>query len=269
MDTDVIIPKLFIKSKGQDLRKLILRLTTAKKKFAIRLTGGCGNLSSEHAEGMYDFFNQALAGYEGALMFGGTRMIMRHDTDVVFPGITEIPYRLKESTCPSILTLGVIPRTEVLGIADFGLLVSDEKPKDGSEPKPYVTIVHPKQDIVLVTQVSADKAEIWDAEVDECHDILNSLKEDGEFGVAVIAYNGGGVTEREIRKTAASGWPMILINGSGGRCDLFSNDEAFLQSHPSVLVADKTVESFRSCLMKCGALPWERKLSLVRTKTAS
>lgn len=263
MDNDLIIPRLFVKSKGQDTSKLLLLLTKAARRFVIRLTGGCGKMSSEDADGLYDLFKQSLAGYDGSLIFGGTQMILRQHPHEVFPGITEIPHRLKESTCPAMISLGVVPRTTDLGLSDFGMIVSDEP------ENPYLTIVHPKQDLVLVTQISPDQGEVWDAEVDECQDLMQKLCEWGDFKTALIAYNGGTVTEREIRKTAAKQWPVIMIRGSGRTCDRLSEDKEFLLAHPSVMVAEKTVASFRECLMKCGALPWERRLSLVSSKTAS
>lgn len=263
MESDIIIPKLFVKSRGQPTTKLLLLLTKASRKFVIRLTGGCGKMSSEDAAGLYDFFAQALAGYDGSMIFGGTRMICRDFPNEIIPGITEIPEHIKQHTCPSMITLGVIPRTKELGLADLGMIISDD-PQDH-----YVTIIHPKQDLVLVTQVSPDQGEVWDAEVDECADMMEQLIEWGAFKNALIAYNGGTVTEKEIRKTAAKQWPVIMIHGSGRTCDRLSEDREFLLANPSVMVAEKTVASFRECLMKCGAIPWARQLSLVSSKTAS
>lgn len=263
MDSDVIVPKLFIKSKGQPTTKLLLLLTKATKRFIIRLTGGCGKMSAEDATGLYDFFAQSLAGYDGGLIFGGTQMVLRDDPENIVPGITEIPEYVKRRTCPAMITLGVIPRTKDLGLSDLGMIVSDS-PDDS-----YVTIVHPKQDLVLVTQVSPDQGEVWDAEVDECADIMAQLIEWGDFKNLLIAYNGGSVTEKEIRKTAAKQWPVIMIRGSGRTCDRLSEDKEFLLANPSVMVAEKNVASFRECLMKCGAVPWQRQLTLVSSKTAS
>ncbi len=152
-----IIPSLFVKSQGEQTVKLSLRLTTAPRKTVVRFTGGCGKMSAEDAEGLYELFCEAFAGYQGAMLYGGTRMIMRDNPEEVFPGITEVVAHIRKDN-PESISLGVVPRTGAINILDEGLVV-----ENGSE-NPFITIVHPDQDVCLMVQVSADCPEVWDAE---------------------------------------------------------------------------------------------------------
>ncbi len=250
------IPSLVIKSKGESTTRLALRLTRARRKMVIRLTGGCGKMSEEDAAGLYELFRSALAGYDGALLFGGTRMLRRDDPSMVVPGITEIPSFCRE-TCPDMITLGVIPRTQEIGICEYGLLLVDE-PGD-----PYMTVAHPGMDLGLLVQRSADEPEVWDAEWQECLHITGDLREFGGFSSVLVCYNGGTVTERELLAVAARGWPVILVDGSGRTTEAYARNEAFLAAHPNVRVCDGDARSLRDLLIFFGAHAPE-KLRLLR-----
>jgi hypothetical protein len=217
-------------------------------------------MSVEDARGLYDLFAEAFNGYDGALLFGGTRMLSREDRTTIVPGITEIPPYLR-AACPRMVTLGVIPRTQDLQLANEGMVVSDET------GNPYFTIVHPRQDIVLVVQVSADSPEVWDAEFQECLHITKDLREYAAFKSILVSYNGGTVTEREILAVAEQNFPVILIRGSGRKTDEYATNEGFLRAHPNVKVAEKEANSLRDCLAFFGAVQ-PRKLALAPARTA-
>lgn len=251
-----MIPSLVIKSKGESTTRLALRLTRAKTKVVIRLTGGCGKMSVEDAEDLYRLYRDALAGFNGAMLFGGTRMLMRDDPSVIVPGITEIP-SFCAGACPDMLTLGVIPRTQDLSVCELGMLVSSEP---GNR---YVTIVHPKIELGLLVQRSAEEAEDWDAEFKECLDLVRDLRDFAGFQSILISYNGGTVTEREILATAKRGWPVILVNGSGRKTEEYANDAAFLKEYPNVKVCERDAQSLRDLLIFFGAKPPE-KLRLLK-----
>jgi len=255
MYSDVIVPRLFMKSQGEATSKLSLQLTTAPRRCIVRLTGGCGEMSAVDAQDVYDLFAQAFCEYDGAMLFGGTRMLSRNDRATVVPGITEVPPRLR-ALCPRMITLGVVPRTQELRLADEGMVVSDEA---GS---PFFTIVHPQQDIVLVVQVSADAPAVWDAEFQECLRITRDLRDYAAFKSVLVSYNGGSVTEREILAVAQNNWPVILIRGSGRKTDEYANNSDFLHAHPNVKVAEKNADSLRDGLAFFGAVQ-PRRLSLV------
>ncbi len=261
MERTVIVPRLFIKSRGESTTKLSLKLSTAPRHCVVRITGGCGKMSPEDAEGLYEVFMSAFHGYDGAMLFGGTRMLAREDRETIIPGITEIPARLR-STCPKMVTLGVIPRTQDLQITDHGMVVSDKS------NCPYFTIIHPEQDMALLVQVSADDPEIWDAEYQECLRITADLRDYAERKSILVSYNGGTVTEREILAVSERGWPVILIQGSGRKTDEYASNVNFLRAHPHVKVAQKDADSLRDCLAFFGAVQ-PRKLTLVRSTGAA
>ena len=242
-----IVPSLYIQNKGEHSTNLALRLTQARDRFIVRLTGGCGNMSPQDAKGLTDLFAQAFEGFAGAMIFGGTRMLSYPDFKKIKFGITEIPPLIGEKN-PDAVTLGVIPRTQELGLSPHGLLVADEKEKG------FITIVHPQQDICLVVQISADNAQTWDAEVDECLEITKNLREFAGWNSLLISYNGGSVTEKEIVKTAQLGWPILLINGSGRKTEEYANNTEFLHKFPNVHVAENTAKSLKEKLFVLEAL---------------
>lgn len=250
------IPSLVIKNKGDSVTDMMLRLTRAKRRVVIRLTGGCGKMSAEDADGLYALYRDALAGFDGAMLFGGTRMLLRDDPSVVVPGITEIPWFCRD-VCPDMITLGVIPRTSLIGLCDYGMLINDEP------DTPYITIAHPRQHLGLIVQLSADKPEVWDAEWQECVRMTELLRESAGWTSVLICYNGGSVTERELVATATRGWPVILVDGSGRKTEEYARNEAFLAEHPNVRVCDRDARSLRDLLIFFGAHPPE-KLRLLK-----
>ena len=252
-----VVPRLYIKSQGEQTTKLALQLTTAKRKTVVRFTGGCGKMSDQDAANLLDLFTRAFIGYDGAAIYGGTRMLRRDDPTESVMGITEVPSHLR-SLCPDMVLLGVVPRTQDLGLCEQGMIVAN----DANDP--YFTIVHPEQDITLVVQVSADNPEVWDAEYQECMRITNDLKEYCNFKSILISYNGGSVTEREILRTAEKGWPVILIKDSGRKTDEYANNREFLALRTNVRVVEKDAASLRAALVEFGAVP-ERRLHIVKT----
>ena len=260
MDDANIVPRLYIKSRGEQTTKLALQLTCAPRKCVVRITGGCGSMSEADAEGMQELYARAFVGYDGAMLFGGTRMLRQDDPSAVVPGITEIPPRLRQ-LCRDMVLLGVIPKTQDIRLTDTGMIVSAE------EGKPYFTVVHPTQDVVLVVQVSPDDPEIWDAEYHECLRITEDLRGYAGFTSVLVSYNGGTVTRREILATADRDWPVILIRGSGRVTDELAADRTFLAAHRNIAVADKEPDALRRALADLGIVP-EARLALVGRRQA-
>lgn len=238
------IPSLFIQSKGEKSTKVALLLTRAKKRNIIRITGGCGNMEKEFHQDMDELY-KSLLGFEGAILFGGTRMIDKNNPDKIIPGITEVPPRLREQ-CPNAVILGVIPKTTDIELSESGLIVSN---KVGSD---FLTIAHPNQDSCLIVQESVDKLATWETEFEECMNITHELREYVGWNSLLISYNGGTVTEKEILATAERGWPALLIKGSGRKTDQYANDEKFLQSYPNVQVTAKDWVSIKKNLYHLG-----------------
>jgi hypothetical protein len=249
-------PSLFIQSKGEDSTVVGLRLTNAPERMIVRFTGGCGCMTAEYAEGLYDLFVSAFKGFRGGMLFGGTRMIKRDNPSEIVPGITEIPPLIRQDNPESVI-LGVIPNSEDLKFAPEGLIVSAEKGND------FITIAHPNQDTCLLLQESVDRKVSWESEFEECLRITENLRSFAHWGSLLISYNGGGVTEKEIVATAQRGWPVLLIRGSGRITDVYAADQNFLQQFPNVSVADANVASLRSQLVRFGVLRGTAPLALV------
>jgi hypothetical protein len=241
-----MIPSLYMQNKGESSVKFALKMTSALSRFIIRITGGCGNMSVDDADGMYSLFSNALEGFDGGILFGGTRMISGEGK--VIPSVTEIPTRIR-IRAPDAVVLGVIPRTADLKLVPgLGMVVSDEP---GAA---YCSIVHPDQEACLLVQQSVDTGVEWEAEYRVCLEIIQSLRDFANWQSVLISYNGGSVTKKEILETAERGWPVILVDGSGRVTEELATDSDFLNKHPNVLVVERTSESLRGALVRLGAL---------------
>ena len=221
MGNNKIIPRLYCKTKGEITTQVTLSLSASEHKSIIRLTGGCGKMSSEDGENLINTFVDAFAGYRGSLLFGGTRMIDKMDDSIVM-GITEVAPAIKKKN-PHVCLGGVIPKSDMLQISDKGLIVSN------NDNEPYFTICHPNQDLVLLVQLRVDPphkremalidsqlaSSIWDLEVYECFQMVNDLHENVNYKPLLISYNGGNVTRKEIMIWSKSSLPVLLIKGSG------------------------------------------------------
>lgn len=252
------IPLLFIQNKGEDVStKIALSLTRAREKTVIRLTGGCGNMSAQDANGLYqmflDAFDSEFGGaylFGGAFLFGGTQMRLRSDTSTILPGITEIIPLLKEQ-CPESVSLGIVPKTSDLIISEnLGLIVSDDSPD-------FITIIHPNQDNCLLVQQSVDEGVDWDAEYLMCIKIIRHLVDYAGWRNLLISYNGGTVTEKEILAWARSGWPVLLIKDSGRKSGEYATNQEFLNLYPNVHVALKDSISIKEKLKELKVLSYE------------
>lgn len=243
------VPALRFQSAGDESAKFALRLTQAQERIVVRITGGCGLMTDADAQGLIELYTKSFVpDFAGAMLFGGTRMVLRDFPTGRVMGITEVVPHIRKG-CPRAVTLGIVPRTEEMKLADYGLVVSDDPSSD------YVTIVHPEQDLCLIVQRSADEEESWDAEWRECLRMMEQLREYAGWKSLLICYNGGSVTERELLAHAKRGWPVLLLAGSGRKTDEYAANEEFLRAHPSVHVADRSVASFRRVLKKLGVIP--------------
>lgn len=242
-------PSLWFQRQGELSTRVALELTRARDRCIIRFTGGCGHMSAADADGLAEVFVDAFHGFGGAILFGGTRMVLRDDPTIVVPGITEIPARIR-TRCPESIALGVVPAIGAFRVSpEHGLVVSD----DACDP--YVTIVHPDQTHCVVVQVAEGHAAPWDAEYEECLRITEHVREYAGWASLLICYNGGAVTERELLATANRGWPVLLIEGSGRTTDRYARDAAFLGLHPNVRSAPKDAGTIRRVLHELGVVP--------------
>jgi len=240
-----LIPSLYVQNRGEKSVKVALGLTKAPSRVVLRITGGCGNMSAGDAFGMYSLFVNTLEGFDGGILFGGTRMVSKETGDIL-PSVTEIPTRIRVKA-PGAIILGVVPRTgELKLIPGIGMVVSDDPQST------FRTIIHPDQNTCVLVQQSVDTGVEWEAEYRVCLEIIQSLRDFANWQSVLISYNGGSVTRKEIVETADRGWPVVLVNDSGRVTEEFAKDETFLQAHPNVFVAEKTSKSLREIFAKLG-----------------
>jgi hypothetical protein len=244
----IINLSLFVQNKGEQSSKIALKLTTAKHKIVVRITGGCGDMSPSDAANLIELYKRAFAGFAGAMLFGGTRMVSRSNAEDVVPGITEVAPAIRRDNPDSVI-LGVIAKTDDLQLdLEKGLVVSQESDRE------FITIAHPDQDLCLVVQPSVDGSSPWEAEFQECMSITQNLRDFADWRSLLVCYNGGGVTEKELLATAERGWPILLIKGSGRITDRYASDQEFLFRYPNVAVAKKNFISIREKLIGTGAI---------------
>lgn len=247
MLSGAVVPALYVKGPGERPASAMLRLTCAADRFVLRLTGGCGHMSAADAAGMGRLLTAALDGFRGGLLFGGTRMLDRA-SGLTLQGITEIAPAVRDAN-PGCVAMGVVPRRGEVSVTARGLVVADD-PADA-----YFTVVHPDQDVCLLVQDGVDAETPWDAEWQECLRMTRDLRLVAGWSSALLAYNGGAVTEREVRAVAAQGWPVVLVAGSGRTADMLADDVGFLSDHPCVRVAGPDPASLREALQEVGAVP--------------
>jgi hypothetical protein len=251
----LIHPRIVPWLPGRSLDPVMATLSMVSNRIVVSITGGCAKANMTYGEGqeVLELFRRAFEGFNGALLVGGTRMILDDSQEVLF-GITEVGPMIR-AHCPNSLVLGVIPRLqEVVFHQGASVLQVVHSIGESIEPD-HTTIVHPNQDIVVgIGQRLLPQLAIWDDEVEFRRYLTDLLRLYGGWRSILIAYNGGSTTEREVQATARQGWPVILIQGSGRATDKLAGDEDFLQAHPNVHVCEHSVTSLQRELAALGAV---------------
>lgn len=226
--------KMFTLNEGsQTSSRVALQLTRAPQQIIIRLTGGFGLMEEDDGHRAVDLIAKALADFEGALIFGGTRIVRLSDPLSVVPTLGEIPYRIRQ-TSPRARILGIVPR-----LSDFCLIPGLGLVLDRREDLDQVTIIHPDQDTCLQVQPHVDGKSKWDAEWIESMRIIDELVSEAGWRQLLLCYNGGNVTKTEILAWAERQWPVLLIADSGRithEIATTSEWKPFLQRHPNIHV---------------------------------
>lgn len=227
---------------------IALQLTQAPHHAILRLTGGFGKMAENDGIRAIELLSKALADFNGAMLYGGTRVLRRSNPSVIVPTLGEVPYRVR-LTSPSAKILGIIPRVDIFRIVPgLGMVISEEPSLD------QITVVHPEQDIGLQVQKNVDDLAPWDAEWKESLRIVDHLVKYAGWRHVLLSYNGGEVTRREITAWSNLSWPVLLVSGGGRVTDELANDKEWLRSHPSVVVAESSISSVREALTKSGIL---------------
>jgi hypothetical protein len=196
---------------------------------AVRYAGGCSGIDAETVAKMPAYFEAAHRGLGKIVAFSGGTM---NTEDKVVDGKTvRTPVGFTITYVPSLLkalygayAISTTPRTEQMTLdPDFGGVVLTS----------HGDRVDYRQDRAVIMQVdAADIAESdWSKDVIPYLTLLAAWQKQG-VKVAVVAFNGGGVTKKEIYWALERGVPVIAVRGSGRQTDAFI--EAFEKGEAKV-----------------------------------
>lgn len=203
----------------------MLLATRAAQKVCLRVAGGCSGMNGEDKEQMLAYFSEALSGFQGMIWSGATRQVKGGAVDQM---VTEVP-GIVAAANPGAVALGTAPRTGTLNIRGESRFALDE---DG-------TLANPNLTGMLIVQDGSDNPLGWDGDLDVYFSLMEKLKTYGGWPtVGLVAWNGGGVTEQEILRSARLGWPTLLVRGSGRKTDeiaerFMAGDRELLDSLPN------------------------------------
>ena len=235
---------------------LALRATTARNKVIMRIGGGCANMQPYDKDLMINYFVRAFEGFGGVLFTGATRQFRGEGEDLTLdPMVTDLPGFIRDAYPNSgSVILGTVPRTGRPGLIGDSRFVLD---KDG-------TGVNPSIELVVIVQPNPDTDADWDGDLPLYFGLMEHLKDDAGFtAVGVCAWNGGGVTAKEILASAKRGWPTFVVKGSGRKADEFAqkledrDPELLAQlpaNHKLIIVSKERPEEFRVQLATHGFL---------------
>jgi hypothetical protein len=255
-------------NQGQDINRnqMIRVLDDARDPSLVRITGGCGLLEESHWKGMVRLFQRGFDGFGGAMLVGGTRMLVQHEghlTSTIRPGITEIPLALKP-ICPEAVIGGLVPGSERFSDRDKTILYDQSSWLLGEKNKTkrsFYTILNPEIEYFLyLNEESFGAGQRWDAEYHEAIQIAKIMsageRQGGRtFNPALVVYNGGETTKREINAWCDLSWPVVLIRESGRAADELASDSNFLKSHSNVSVVNKNGQELNERLRELGIIP--------------
>jgi len=238
--------QLFVADHNSSLpANYMLVATKAPTKVAIRIAGGCKNMSDQDKLEMLDFFTQAFDGYTGVLCSGATRQLT--STGELDPMVTDVPGHVA-LTNPDLIALGTAPRTDTWSLQGESAFVLDG----------YNTRPNPTMDAILLVQDGPDTNLDWDGDVPTYLKIMEAWNKFAGFEhVGLVSWNGGAVTEAEFQATAARKWPTILVEGSGRATDdaitaIHTNQPNALQGNHIFVVNKNEPQILRKYLIDNG-----------------
>ncbi|MFZ2881731.1 MAG: hypothetical protein WA019_01535, partial [Candidatus Moraniibacteriota bacterium] len=150
------------------------------------MAGGCGNLEPEKRAGLIPLIADDFNGFGGILFTGATREI---GADNKFnPMITDIPGLVAQKN-PSCVSLGTVPKA----FADY--ILTGESRLTFSEDDSLVPA--PGLHRFLIVQEGCEVETGWDADLPVYFQHMEAWQDSG-FIPAMVSYNGGGATWKEI-----------------------------------------------------------------------
>ena len=199
--------------------------TRAAKKVAIRVTGGCKNMTPQDKLDMLGYFSRAFSGYKGLIWSGGTRASKDGKVD---PMVTDVPGVIAAEN-EGCVALGTLPRTDMLTLQGDSRLVLDE----------WGASVNPDCLGILIVQNGAEGKLDWDGDLDTYFSMMQNWQKFAGFtSLGLVSWNGGDFTRKEIVRSAQLGWPTILIKGSGRMTDEIINK---LDMDPVAFLAENKI----------------------------
>ena len=190
------------------------RMTASPAPIALRIAGGCSGMSDDDKQDMLAWFYRNMHGFKGLLSSGGTRDIKDGRLD---PMVTDVPAMLASD---QVLTISTLPLVGTMQLVDDSRLRISRTDQYGTS----LTHPNPGVHMLVVVQHPLGTALGWDGDVRTYFDMLNMYHHQGHrnpWQVGLVAWNGGSVTELEIKLAARYGWPVILVEGSGRAADKF------------------------------------------------
>lgn len=213
-------------------------------KYVARITGGCALMTPEQALGLSTLRN-ALQGFTGVGLFGGTSVRSRSNPEQIIDTVTEV----FPSITSRMLRIGVCAKVHDMRYTPYGLVLHDDPAVE------WFTTMNYRADALLTVQPSADRHAMWEDEFKQCVRIVDELQKVG-WNSLLIVFNGGEITEKELLTWAALGrkdpskWQVLLIKGSGRIADQYAGDKEFLKLSPTVHVVDCDPEALRDKLVQ-------------------
>lgn len=245
-------PKIWVQTGHEKSAQFVFNLTRRVRSFMLAMTGGCGYMSAQDGQNL-KIIEEALKGYKGFTINAATQMRSLDDPETIVPSINDVFPNIKPF-CPESVMLGIAIKQTTMRMSKWGVVVSDS-----TQNRTFTVIpCNTQLDAILLYQPGVDTSSPWETEWKERTDLVGTLVSSG-WKSLLLVYNGGKITESEVRCWAKHGksnpdsWPVVLIRGSGRIADTFADDTAFLDEHPSVHVADLEIHSIRSTLHNLGA----------------
>jgi phage protein U len=242
-----------LKSGAITIPEMVEALSASRHAAVVRFTGGCADMHRRDWLGAIQLFTEAFDGYEGSLLAGATRSLVKTDDGLSKnhrPSICELPLAIHVSNPDSVVG-GICIGEETAASFEEHIIVSGST----TSSEPHATVKHPDYNLyVTANETEFAHTERWDAEWKKALQIIGDLQERG-IRPCLVSFNGGRATTKEIHAWASQGLPVILIRGSGRETDRIAADADFLAAHPSVLVVNRAATELRQALQEVGALP--------------
>lgn len=172
------------------------------KRTALRLIGGCSNMSDEERAQVVPFLTAGLKPLVGFSSSGATREV---NDGILNPMVTDVPAALVLQNPDKVWTMSTAPRTGEMGLVDDSRLVLDIE--SGLAPNPGVHMV-------VLVQDNNGNVSGWDGDVPFYREYMNGLRKTAGFVTGGLIFNGGGLSREEAEWFIRTNQPLIIVDGA-------------------------------------------------------